>query len=75
MKKLIYLFIILLTLFYSNVTYTQNTDVKEYYSEICGNTEWCGSIKPAKYKKNIKIFVAGNKSSELLVELEDIVDE
>ncbi len=75
MKKLIYLFIILLTLFYSNVTYTQNTDVKEYYSEICGNTEWGGSIKPAKYKKNIKIFVAGNKSSELLVELEDIVDE
>ena len=56
-------------------TVRSQVEIKDYYKEICFKTEWGGAIKPAKYKKPIKIYVAGVKSQELNHELYQIVME
>ncbi len=71
MKKLITLLIVLLSI----SGYSQNTDVKEYYNEICGNWEFSGKKIPSKFEKDIKIYYNGDISEELLVELNKIVSE
>jgi hypothetical protein len=75
MKKLNYLFIILLTTFFSCNIFSQNESIKEYYYEICSKTEWSGELTPTKYKKDIKILVGGVKTNVLISELNKIVSE
>lgn len=55
---------------------TRTQETKDYFEEIALNTEWNGKRDFAfKWKKNIKIYVYGEKTSTLLSELNDIVSE
>tara|TARA_R110000772_G_scaffold97803_1_gene197163 strand:- start:1637 stop:2254 length:618 start_codon:yes stop_codon:yes gene_type:complete len=72
MKKLITLLLVLVSV----SSYSQSKrEVYSYYEEICLNTEWGGSTYPSKFEKDVKIYVDGNISHPLTVELNKIVKE
>ena len=72
MKKLIGLLLLIL----SNVSYTQTEkDIQEYYEEIVCNSEWNGEIIPKKFHGNIRIYVKGDISKELEIEIDNIINE
>ena len=72
MKKLITLLLVLISL----NTYSQSTkDIKEYYEEICHNTEWGGESTPKKFYEDIKIYVRGDVNDSLELELYKIIKE
>lgn len=55
---------------------TRTQEVKDYFEEIALNTEWNGKRDFAfKWEKNVKIYVYGEKTTNLLSEINDIVSE
>lgn len=74
MKTIIFFNLLLFMMFFFGTVRSQ-VEIKDYYKEICFKTEWSGDISPARYKKDIKIFVDGDKRTELIIELKKIVFE
>ena len=72
MKKLITLLLVLVSL----NTYSQSTkDIKEYYKEICYNSEWNGKTPPKRFYNDVKIYVGGEISDSLEIELHKVIKE
>lgn len=74
MNKLFALHFVFIFILRSGIVNCQDT-INDYYKEICFKTEWSGDINPARYEKDVKIFVDGDKRPELIIELKKIVFE
>ena len=72
MKHLITILLIILT----TIGYSQSKkEINEYYKEICYYTEWNGKTPPTRFYNDVKIYVGGEISDSLEIELHKIIKE